>query len=88
MKLRRKWLHEINEIIAMCGRASVLRILAIASVLCSFAVPVSAAGMGGFSMGGMGLGMVGVGGVGNAAGVGGAKTCRAPRGRGIAIVYR
>jgi hypothetical protein len=52
----------------MCGRASVLRILVTASVLCSFAVPASAAGMGGFSMGGMGVGMVGVGGVANAAG--------------------
>jgi hypothetical protein len=52
----------------MCGRASVLRILVTASVLCSFAAPASAAGMGGFSMGGMGVGMVGVGGVANAAG--------------------
>jgi len=52
----------------MCGRVSVLRILVTASVLCSFAAPASAAGMGGFSMGGgMGVGMVGVGGVANAA---------------------
>lgn len=57
----------------MCGRASVLRILVTASLLlCSFAAPASAAGMGGFSMGGMGLGMVGVGGVANAAGTAGA----------------
>ena len=57
----------------MCGRASVLRILVTASVLCSFAAPASAAGMGGLSMGGgMGFGMVGVGGGANVAGAAGA----------------
>ena len=41
----------------MCGRASVLRMLLTASVMCALAAPASAAGMGGMSMGGMAVGM-------------------------------
>jgi hypothetical protein len=41
----------------MCGRASVLRILVTASVMCALTGPASAAGMGGMSMGGMAVGM-------------------------------
>src|SRR5262249_41509054 len=50
-------LGETNEVIAMCGRASVLRMLVTASVMCAFTAPASAAGMGGMSMGGMAVGM-------------------------------
>jgi hypothetical protein len=59
----------------MCGRASVLRVLVTASVMCAFTAPASAAGMGGMSMGGMAVGMTavaGLGGVASAAGVAGA----------------
>ena len=41
----------------MCGRASVLRMLVTASVMCALTGPASAAGMGGMSMGGMAVGM-------------------------------
>ena len=50
-------LEEINEVIAMCGRASLLRMLVTASVMCALTAPASAAGMGGMSMGGMAVGM-------------------------------
>jgi hypothetical protein len=57
---------EISEVIAMCARASVLRMLVTASVMCALTAPASAAGMGGMSMGGMAVGMAAVGGPGAA----------------------
>jgi hypothetical protein len=50
----------------MCGRASVLRMLVTASVMCALAAPASAAAMGGMAMGGMAVGMAAVGGLGAA----------------------
>ena len=54
----------------MCGRASVLRMLVTASVMCAFTAPASAAGMGGMSMGGMAVGMTASGGLSGVAGSG------------------
>jgi hypothetical protein len=52
----------------MCGRASVLRMLVTASVMCALKGPASAAGMGGMSMGGMAVGMSAGSGLAGAAG--------------------
>jgi hypothetical protein len=52
----------------MCGRASVLRMLVTAGVMCALTGPASAAGMSGMSMGGMAVGMGAGSGLAGAAG--------------------